>query len=66
MAHRREPTGTDTPITAAHVGSVTGRYWRDTPTVAWNGVALNLPTLDEGDTSGQLGEFVGTVGQLGW
>jgi hypothetical protein len=66
MAHLREPTGTDTPVTAAHVGPVTPKALAGYPDSGAERVVLELPTLDGGDTLAQLGEFVGVVKQLGW
>jgi probable F420-dependent oxidoreductase len=66
VAQLRELTGTDTPVTAAHVGPVTVEALRGYESSGAERVVFDLETLSEDDTLAQLDEYVAVAHALGW
>jgi probable F420-dependent oxidoreductase len=66
VAQLRAVTGTDTAVTAAHVGPVTEAALRGYEHSGAERVVFDLETLDEGETVAQLDEYVAVARSLGW
>jgi probable F420-dependent oxidoreductase len=66
VAQLRAVTGTDTAVTAAHVGPVTEAALRGYEHSGAERVVFDLETLDEGETLAQLDEYVAVARSLGW
>lgn len=66
MAQLRAVTGTDTPVTAAHVGPVTQAALRGYEDSGAERVVFDLETLTESETLAQLDEYVTLTDSLGW
>ncbi|CAN5783948.1 LLM class F420-dependent oxidoreductase [soil metagenome] len=62
----RAVTGTETPVTAAHVGPVTETALRGYVDSGAERVVFDLETLPEAQTLAQLDEYVAVVRSLGW
>lgn len=62
----RAVTGTDTPVTAAHVGPVTAATLRGYETSGAERVVVDLETLVETATLNELDKYVMVAGELGW
>jgi probable F420-dependent oxidoreductase len=65
-AQLRTVTGTDTPVTAAHVGPVTEAALRGYADSGAERVVFDLETLPEDETLAQLDEYVSVTNSLGW
>lgn len=65
-AELRAVTGTDTRITAAHVGPVTEAALRGYADSGAERVVFDLETLGEPETLARLDEYVAVVRALGW
>jgi probable F420-dependent oxidoreductase len=66
IAQLRTLTGTDTPVTAAHVGPLTESALCGYPDSGAERVVFDLETLTEADTFAQLDEYVSVTTSLGW
>ena len=66
LSQLREVTGTDTPVTAAHVGPVTEAALRGYEDTGAERVVFDLETLGESQTLAQLDEYVTVARSLGW
>jgi probable F420-dependent oxidoreductase len=66
VAQLRALTGTDTAVTAAHVGPVTEGALRGYEHSGAERVVFDLETLDESETLAQLDEYVAVARSLGW
>jgi probable F420-dependent oxidoreductase len=66
MAQLRAVTGTETPVTAAHVGPVTEDALRGYADSGAERVIFDLATLGESETLAQLDEYVALAHSLGW
>jgi probable F420-dependent oxidoreductase len=62
----RGVTGTDTSVTAAHVGPVTASALRGYEDAGAERVVFDLETLSERETLAQLDEYVTVTDALGW
>ena len=66
IAKLRAVTGTNTPVTAAHVGPVTEAALRGYEDSGVERVVFDLETLSEGETMARLDRYVALVEALGW
>jgi probable F420-dependent oxidoreductase len=66
MAQLRAMTGTNTPVTAAHVGPVTEAALRGYEDSGVERVVFDLETLPARETLAQLDEYVALAQTLGW